>query len=411
MKIAHFTTAFLPTIGGAEIAVHNVALEQHESGHDVTVVVTWRSWKAVGRRLPYRVVPLLPRSIGAVMRAERYGLDGRWVVGTQLAFYQQVFNFDAWHVTMAYAAGHLAAPFIKRVAAPSMLTCQGIGILTVPEVGYGYRLDPDKDRAIRQAFTAYDRVCAISPSMREELLGAGVPASRIVDVSNGADVERIGALPVDREAVRARRGWEDRFVVLTVGRNHPVKGYTYIPEVVAQVVPEHPRLLWVIVGKKTASIAAKARRLGVAEYVQVVPQIGLDGESGASEEENPQKIAQVPDDKLVRIYKAADAFGFPTLSEAFGVVLVEAMAAGLPIVTTDAPGARDAVEHGETGLISPVRDAGAMAENVLRLMDDPPLQEKLGRHAEREAVARYRWSDVAQQYVDTYQDMIHSKQQ
>ncbi len=330
MNVVHFAPDFLPVIGGAQIVVHNLALHQARLGHEVTVITPWEHWRGVRGAVPYRVLPLLPRSIAAALR---FGGEGRWAVGAQLALHQARHRFDVWHIHMAYNAGYVAMPALRTLGQRTLITCHGIDIQRLPEVGYGFRLDPEKDALIGETLRSADLVGAISGSIREELLSVGVPAARIVDVPNGVDVERIAAVDSEREGVRAELGWPaGRYVFLTVGRHHPKKGYDLIPEIAARVAAVRRDFLWVVVGKGTEALEAQAAALGITDVLRFVPQIGTDS-AGARFE--------VPGPGLIRLYKAADAFAFPTLMEGHPLVMLEAMAAGLPVVTTDAEGARD----------------------------------------------------------------------
>ncbi len=113
----------------------------------------------------------------------------------------------------------------------------------------------------------------------------------------------------------------------------------------------------------------------------------------------------LPSLPLIEIYKASDIFVFPALLESAGLVFLEAMAAGLPVITTDAPGARDTVRHNVSGLISPVGDAKAMADNVLSLLSNDHLAMTM-KATNREIVKRYDWEIVSNNYIKLYEKLI-----
>lgn len=400
MNIVHFPSSFLPQIGGAQFVVHNLALQQLRAGHQVTVVAPWRSWRAVASSMPYKVVPLLPRSMTTVWRARPYGYDLRWLVTKQLMLYQKRYKFDVWHLHTAYPAAFVALPMLKRSRLPSVVTCHGADVLTSPEVGYGFRLDPLVEQDTIETLLHIDRAVAISDSIRSEYLSVGVAPERIRNIPNGVDAARIKALQVDRGAVRAAMGWPmDKVVLLTVGRNHPIKGYKLIPEVIRQVAAVRHDFVWVIVGRDTEPIGDLVSQLGLSDHLRVVPEIGRGDTDG------DLKWLSLPSQELIRIYKAADVFAFPSLLESFGMVLIEAMAAGLPLVTTDARGCRDVVAHGVTGLTSPVGDVSAMAKNILQILGDPSLRAALGRNGQIRS-AEYEWRSVASRYISVYEELV-----
>jgi glycosyltransferase involved in cell wall biosynthesis len=94
--------------------------------------------------------------------------------------------------------------------------------------------------------------------------------------------------------------------------------------------------------------------------------------------------------QLARLYQASDVFVFPTLLEGMGLVVLEAMACGLPVIVT-ANGPGDVVRDGIDGYVIPTRDPEAIAERLERLYRDPALREEMGRNAARRA-AEFGWS-------------------
>jgi glycosyltransferase involved in cell wall biosynthesis len=401
MNIAHYASAFLPHIGGAEIAVHNIALQQQQAGHKVTVIVSESGTKDLG--LPYPVLTLLPMSVRLAKSRYLRDFGGDRLVAWQLMALQRRHHFDIWHIHVVYPAGILALPMLTAMKLPAVVTCQGEDIQVLPEIGYGARLDPRLNRDITRVLHQVDRVTAISDSIKDDYLSLGVPSEKIRAVPNGVDAGRIRSLDIDRGQVRAAQGWpEDRTILLTVGRNHPKKGYTYIPPIIKQLAAQRQDFLWVIVGRGAEPILSQAEALGVARFLRVIPQIGYRSGSGSPLTDGR---LQLPSDDLIAIFKAVDIFVLPSLLEGLALVSVEAMAAGLPVVTTDAPGCRDAVEHEGTGLVSPVGDTTAMAGNILRLLDDPALRERLAARG-KQVSTKYEWQTVAGQYYDIYRELV-----
>jgi glycosyltransferase involved in cell wall biosynthesis len=109
-------------------------------------------------------------------------------------------------------------------------------------------------------------------------------------------------------------------------------------------------------------------------------------------------------DELSRHFASADLFVFPSRSETFGNVVLEAMASGLPVVHADTPSATALLRDGETGLICPPRDEAAYAEAVLRLVRSVQLRHKLGSAA-REASAAFSWDAASASVVEVYRTL------
>jgi glycosyltransferase involved in cell wall biosynthesis len=104
-------------------------------------------------------------------------------------------------------------------------------------------------------------------------------------------------------------------------------------------------------------------------------------------------------------YARHDLFIFPSLFESMSLVVPEAMASGLPVVTTRACGMQDIIEDGKNGFLVPVRDAEELSHKIKLLIEDRGLREKLGREAQRSA-RKLLWSEVASAAAALYQTVI-----
>ena len=117
---------------------------------------------------------------------------------------------------------------------------------------------------------------------------------------------------------------------------------------------------------------------------------------------NVHVVAASSDGDAASIMAEADAFVLPSAFEGTPLTLIEAMWSGLPIVTTATAGMKDVIRHGETGLLVEVGDVGALVEAVERLLDEPPLAERLGRSA-REAARQFTWQVCAEGFERAYE--------
>jgi phosphatidylinositol alpha-mannosyltransferase len=110
----------------------------------------------------------------------------------------------------------------------------------------------------------------------------------------------------------------------------------------------------------------------------------------------------VPNAEIHHIHAACDLYlGPSTGGESFGYVLVEAMAAGLPVVASDTPGYDEVVRDGVDGLLVPPSDPAALADSAARVLDDPALADRL-RSAGRERAARFDWPIVVEEIEAVY---------
>jgi glycosyltransferase involved in cell wall biosynthesis len=115
------------------------------------------------------------------------------------------------------------------------------------------------------------------------------------------------------------------------------------------------------------------------------------------------RIGIVDDEDMPVLYRAADVLAFPSTREGFGLVVVEAMAAGLPVVTSDIPVLAEFLRDGDDCLMTPVGDSGPLAQAIVRLVNDADLRSRLTARAQ-ETARRYTWADTAARAEVVYRE-------
>jgi glycosyltransferase involved in cell wall biosynthesis len=215
---------------------------------------------------------------------------------------------------------------------------------------------------------------AISESTRDDLVVRGIPAERIVVVHPGVDATTYcPAVP----AVRAR---PPRFVY--VGRLKRYKGVELLLRALAIVRRERPEVHLDVAGSgdDLPRLERLAAELDLAAAVQF--------------------HGFVDEATKLRLLRQAVANVFPSPKEGWGITVMEAAACGTPSLASDSPGLRDSVRDGLTGLLVPHGDPAALADAMRRLVDDPPLVERLGSAARRHA-EEHSWQAAVDQ-VETH---------
>jgi UDP-glucose:(heptosyl)LPS alpha-1,3-glucosyltransferase len=235
----------------------------------------------------------------------------------------------------------------------------------------------------RRLFARADtRAIAVSQVVARDLVECYQRTAPIDVIPHGVDLEQFNPERTAslRQAARRAYGVENRaFVVLFVGDLR--KGADVLVEAVARV----PRMTAVLVSRSDPSaIRSRAAQLGCADRVIV---------SGLMR-------------SIERAYAAADAFVLPTPYDAFGMVITEAMACGLPVVTTDRAGAAELITHGVDGFVlTDPRDAGPLIRAIETLAGDEPGRFRIGQAAARKA-ATLTWDHVADQTMRVYEQVI-----
>lgn len=394
------TSSFLPTLGGLEVGLHNIAARLVSRGHRPVVIAPAPHCKALragGYALPYPVAAFPPKVWGVLRHAPQLGLH---LFDSIYAHLQRRHRFAVWHGTMGYPIGVTLAHFAVPRHIAHVVRCAGEDIQIDSSIGYGLRQNPAIDRLVRRELPRADRLVAITESVADEYRRLNVPPAQIARIPNGVDLQRFAGT-IDRDAIRAQFGiGPDTTLFLCVGRNHPKKNLAALIRAAAQLRTRlQSKFALLIVGDGTQSLASLAAEFGIGDMVHL---------HTASATADADIDLELPPQSLVDLYRSADVFVFPSLIETFGIAIVEAMAAGLPVITTDAPGCRDLIRDGEDGLMVPAGDIAALTEAMQRVCAEPALRRDLAIRAHRRA-QDFSWDAVVDSYIALYRDVIAAR--
>jgi glycosyltransferase involved in cell wall biosynthesis len=224
----------------------------------------------------------------------------------------------------------------------------------------------------RAAYTCAHRIVANCRAAADQLLAEQVPPRRVRVIHNGVEVH--AHPPSARRAVLRR--------VVSVANLRREKGHDVLLRAAADVVRAFPDARFELVGggPELSALRTTAHALGLEHTVSFLGH---------------------REDVEARL-EAADIFVLPSRSEAFPNAVLEAMAAGLPVVASGVGGVLEVVRQGETGLIVPPGDPAALASAVCRLMGDPPFAYGLGDAARAEVSARYSFARMIDEFEAIY---------
>ena len=244
----------------------------------------------------------------------------------------------------------------------------------------------------RNAILEPDVVLVVSEQWRSRLADEyGVEAAV---VTNGVRADRFGrGISAARRAeLRARLGAEDRFVFLTVGGIEPRKGTEHLVRALSECAALGGRrpMLAVIGGHSFQDYAQYRQRV-----LDSLPALGLDlGRDVVL-------LGTVPDDELADWFHAADGFVFPSITEGWGLVVMEAMSAGLPVVTSDIEVFHEFLTDGVDALMTVAGDSHSLAAGMRLVSEHPQLASRIAT-AGTAVIANYTWARTAGQHLDVY---------
>jgi glycosyltransferase involved in cell wall biosynthesis len=347
--------------GGAERMLLSL-LERLDPASYRSIVVTWREgWlNEQVRRLgvPVTALPLGRR------------LDPAWLV-------RCVRLMREWGIGLVHAH-----EFTMNVYACLLSRLTGVpAVTTVHGKGY-YGERAHRRLAYRFVARASFRMVAVSRDIRRYLADdLGVRPDALETIYNGIAA---AAVP-EGEGRRLRRELglaPGQPVIGTVGNLFPVKGHTYLLQAMAGLAPRHPDLVLLLVGRPLLrqQLEAEARALGVAGRVRF---LGFR-------------------DDVQALLDAMDVFVLPSLSEGLSLSLLEAMAAGLPVVATAVGGNPELVREGETGYLVPPRDPAALASAIGRLLVDRASAQAFGAAGRRRVLEEFSAERMVERYEALY---------
>jgi len=226
---------------------------------------------------------------------------------------------------------------------------------------------------------------AVSQVARD-YISAYFPGSYRV-IPNGVDLTLFG-----NPSLEPLTQFSDGLNILFVGRLEPRKGFGNLIAAFARVKATLPDARLLVVGPYTAS--------DQAPFERALDRLRLS---------DVHFVGYVPDEELARYYQGSHVFCAPSTGfESFGMVLLEAMAAGTPIVASDIEGYRSVVSHEDEGLLVPPQDTVALADALIHVLQRPDLRRAMSLHGRAKA-SFYAWDRVADRVLDYYCDVLEWK--
>ncbi len=377
MRVTQITERYPPAKGGVETHVSRLSRELVKIGVSVTVITTDLLGTNPMTRMAVRQNPSDEDGV-RVRRLRAFEAlplrQGLGVVSPQVAFYLK--NADLIHAH-GYGRYPTFVAGLRRVLhTPVVITTHSDrGRPSLRKSFFDAAISP---LTIRSA----DAVIAISEHEKEVLERLGVNPSSIVVVPNGVDPGEFS-----RPGGRPKRG---HATILYVGRiDFEQKGVDVLLQSVSLMTDSlRTRVRLKLVGPDWGDLErtyAMARELGIADSVEY--------------------LGVLPHEGLVDAMSSADVLALPSRFEPFGIVLLEAMAAGLPVVASNVGGVPEIVREFENGLLSEPGDPRSLSLQLSRILTDPELGMKLAESARR-SLTSYSWPSVAKRILALYEEVV-----
>ena len=369
MKVLHIYKDYFPILGGIENHVRVLATGEARHGLDVTVLVTHP-----GQEEDDRMVEGV-----RLIRARRLMTKASTPLSLSLFRHAARLPADVTHLHFPYPPGEIANLLLRH---------RGKTVIT-------YHSDIVRQKSLLRFYrplltrvlTRADRIIAATPQMVQNSPFLRRVAGHCTVIPYGQSLDRLAhADPGQVAALRAQHAGP---LLLFVGKLRYYKGLNYLLEAMREV---NATLLVVGSGPMETEWRRQAAESSWRERIVF--------------------CGEVPDESLAALYHAADVFILPSSekSEAYGMVMVEAMAAGKPVVCTElGTGTTYVNQDGVTGLVVPPRDPAALAAAVNRLLADEALRRRLGEAGRARARVEFAEETMVERVIDVYQALFMVK--
>ncbi len=338
--------------GGMEMHVATLSELLQRDGLQVWAIADPQS--RLFANLAVHQIPIMPLREGGYVRPMAIRRARQWLEQVKPDVVHVHFSRDLWWLV------------------PAMRTMPQIPLILTKHIG---TQKPKTDWLHRALYGRVQVILAISDVIHCNIVATHpVEPQRVMTLHHGVDLQRFDPEQHRGLEVRRQLGLSEQDVVIGImGRLQRAKGYAEFLHMAAQLKPRYPRCRFLMIGEASRGEEKEAR-----EILDMIPALGL--------QDRVHWLGfrrDVPD-----VLAAQDIFVFPSHAEAFGLVLIEAMAMRKPVVSSRCDGVLDIVEDRKTGLLVPPKNVDQLVKAVAELIDDPSLRERMG-HAGRQRVEAY----------------------
>jgi len=287
----------------------------------------------------------------------------------------QVFSFDLIHAHVALPDGYAAMLLANKLAKPFIVTIHGADAYVTASRNRRCH------EGVSKVVEAAARVIVVSERLKQVLeTKLGEIKSNMTVIYNGVSLSKAYPGQVSKS--------DSSKILLSLGYLIERKGHRYVLEAMAQLLPRYPELRYLIAGSGPLrrDLEALTRKLGIQSNVQF--------------------LGFVPNKEVPRLLNLCDIFVLPSWNEAFGVVYLEAMLNGKPVIGCQGEGPEDFVEHGKTGLLVKPRDVDSLVEALDFLLSHPDEAKAIGQRAREVVLANYTWEKNAEKTIKIYREVL-----
>jgi len=323
--------------------------------------------------LPENVKVYFPKFFHLPVNYFRRKLGDNFFKAALRVIKREKLEFDLIHAHFTWPSGYAGVKLKEKYNVPLVITTHGLHIT---------RLENLKKRNALYVWNSADAIINVSSKCVELLENLGISKSKMYHIPNGVDLEKF--YPMDVSTIRNQIGIPtNKKVIVSVGNLVKKKGYVYLIKAAKELRNIKKDFVIYIIGDGPlrSFLQSEIQKLGLQEYIKLV---------------GPK-----PHDEIPLWMNAADVFVLPSLVENFGVVNIEAMACGKPVVSTYNGGSEEIITSEDYGLLCPPADPECLAEKILIALEKEWDREKIKKYAEQ-----FTWENVVKQILVVYNKIL-----
>jgi len=378
MRIAQISATFPPYMAGTGNVCYHYALELAKLGHRVTVFTS---------RYP-DIDYDYPNSI-EVKRFKPFFRIGNAPFMPQLL---SVKDYDIIHLHIPFFFGDgMIELFCKLQGAKYVITYHNDTVMNgIKDFFSNIYINTVTNSVIKNAekiyvtsldYLKYSNIKDFYERKRED----------IAEIPNGVDIDQFNP-NIDGKEIKVQYGIENKSVILFVGaldKAHYFKGIEFLLKSFVKIKNGESCLILIGDGDLKNYYMSLAENLGVSDKTLF--------------------IGRVSDKELPRYYAASDLLVLPSITkgEAFGLVLIEAMATGKPVIASNLPGVRTIIDDGVNGFLVKPKDVDSLASKMQYLIENKDIREKFGREGRKKVENEYSWEKIVKKLEKVYEEVIY----
>jgi len=289
----------------------------------------------------------------------------------------KTFPFDIIHAHVALPDGAAAIKIKEQVNIPLLVTVHGQDLQHTI-----YRNKKSKD-VIASVFQQADKIILVSHKLKKLAEKEIGPSDKYEVIHNGINLEEI-----PNQKIEDTNRTKER-IIMSVSNLYPSKGIDLNLHAISKLYKKYPDIKYWIVGDgpERSRLEALSKDLGI--------------------EANVQFIGRLPHKEALETMQKCEIFSLPSWKEGFGVVYIEAMEFGKPVIGVQGEGIEDVIQHGKTGLLVKPKNVQSLVEAIDDLLANPSKEKVIGQNAKEMVYGEMTWDRNAQKTVSLYKAVIH----